>query len=362
MQNTVTHRLPGFRPLVALSDVLILARGADIFELPWGADKPAWVARLVLGDFERRTLRPRWLQRILRSGPQCGVEAGDRLLTVASKRGLFEVDLRAHRATLQPCNNKGRALKLVRIQGVPGFTDQVCFGEYLGNPAHAPVTVWGDGGAGQWRPVHQFADGEIEHVHTLVPDPERGVVWILVGDFDQAAGIWMARDDFRTVEPVVRGEQKYRAAEAFPTADGLVYATDSQLEANSVRILRPSGMGWVSEELASLPGSCIHACKVGELMCFSTTVEPGLGTGFLPYDMLQPRIGPAIERPWADIVVGDPQRGFERLDTWRKDRWPMVLCGFGTISFVSGVLPAGTVVGYGSALRGFDDITLILSI
>jgi len=358
----VIARFARFRPLVATARGVILARGADIFELTPDSDRPVWTARLPLGDFERRSLRPRLLQRVVGAGPQCGVEAGEGRLTIASKKNLYGVDLRTNRAHVQAYEGKGRPLKLVRIRDVPGFTDQVCFGEYLGNPAKAPVTVWGDGGEGAWRPLHVFADGEIEHVHTLVPDPQRGVVWILVGDFGQAAGIWMARDDFRVVEPVLRGSQRYRAAEAFPTADGLVYATDSQLEPNSIRLLRERDGRWVDEQLASLPGSCIHACMVGDRMCFSTTVEPGLGTGFLPYDLLQPRIGPAIERRWSDVVVGDPERGFARVGTWRKDVWPMGLCGFGTISFVSGVLPAGRLVAYGTALRGFDDATLVFSI
>ncbi len=357
----VVQRLPGQRPLVVVSDGLIMAQGAQLVHLAHGATVGRPVASVDLAPIERRTLAPRLLQRVLRSGLQCGVEAAAGRLTVASKRGLFGVDLTTGVAQQQPCAARGRPLNLVHIEGVAGFTDQVCFGEYLSNAGRQPVSIWSDGGSGRWRDVFRFGDGQIEHIHSLVPDPARGVVWILAGNFGDAAGIWVARDDFAVVEPVVRGGQRFRAAAAFAVDEGLLYATDSQVEPNSIRMLHESGGRWRSDEVATLPGSSIHGCRLGDRMVFSTTVEPGLGTGFRPFDLIDPRLGPAIERRRSDLFIGNQKRGFERIGSWAKDVWPMGLCGFGTISFPSGVQHGAALAAYGTGLRGFDGVTLFVS-
>ena len=140
-RGQIIHRLVGHRPLVALPDGLILARGADLFHWTRGGQPPRWVAGLELEPFEARTMAPRLLQRLTRSGPQCGAVAGPGRLVVASKRALFEVDLVRHASRRMECAARGRPLNLVSIEGVPGFADQVCFGEYLGNPGCAPVSI-----------------------------------------------------------------------------------------------------------------------------------------------------------------------------------------------------------------------------
>lgn len=44
-----------------------------------------------------------------------------------------------------------------------------------------------------------FAQGQVNHIHDVVPDPYRECFWILTGDFGEAAGIWRVTPDWSSV-------------------------------------------------------------------------------------------------------------------------------------------------------------------
>ena len=109
----------------------------------------------------------------------------------------------------------------------------------------------------------------------------------------------------------------------------MLYATDSQFEANSIRILSEKGDQWCSELVYPLEGSCIYACQVDDKFVFSTAVEPGEVRSNLILTLLDRTPGPGIKSSKSTIVVGNLQNGFKVIKEWEKDNWPLRLFQFG---------------------------------
>jgi hypothetical protein len=259
--------------------------------------------------------------------------------------------------------NGTKPLCISRIQGVNGFLEGACYGEYWDNVSKEPVNIWVRSQHGVWRIAHTFPRGKIEHVHGMIPDESRGIVWIVTGDFGDAAGIWAARHDFSEVLPVLVGKQDFRCCWLAFSDEQIVYATDSPLVINSVRRLilphadSESKNPWIgarSEPFMEISGSSIYACRVQNQVIFSTTVEPGLLTGKKLHDWLDRRPGPGIKGMYSDLMIGTQTRGFSLAGRWTKDQWPFRLCEFGSISFPTGINPGRCLYAYFTGLAQND--------
>lgn len=233
------------------------------------------------------------------------------------------------------------------IEGVPGFEDGIYFGEYFGNRQREPVHVYKRGEDAGWTVAYSFAAGEINHVHGLVPDPQRGCIWLLAGDFEHSASIWMVKDGFSQVEPILRGEQAHRACVAFPIEQGLLYATDTQITRNTIRLLVQRDGGWVSEPLLDINGSCIYGCELRDYFVFSTATEPSDQKGNPFVALLDRRPGPGIIENKSDVVVVSKADLSSRiLFSKVKDFLPYRLFQFGAIQFPHGVARDNTLFAY----------------
>ena len=95
-----------------------------------------------------------------------------------------------------------------------------------------------------------------------------------------------------------------------PTVDALYFSSDTPLEANHVyRLDRRMNLA----EVAELRSSSIYGCRVGESIFFSTMVEP------------------SVVNPVFDVGLYGSRDGddWQRLLSWKKDRWPMGLFQYG---------------------------------
>jgi len=350
-----TRPLIGIKPIVLDGEVgyfvrrdrLILMRLTDLHAID--------SIGLPLPKMSGYLTRSQLLTRALRLGVQCGsvwrdtvvIAAGGRLISVR-KTGdtLSEARLEAHL-------RQGRSpLNFAVLDGVDGFDDGVCYGEYFTNPARGPVGIMRRDQHGQWSRAFEFPAGEINHIHNLVPDPARGCVWILTGDFDEGAAIWMARNNFSTVEAVVRGTQEVRACVAYPVPQGLLYATDSQLHGNSIRLLEAGGAGWTHRQLWPVNGPVIYGARVGELYVFSTATEPNQAVRCRLSSLLDTRPGPGIARNESQVILGSIEHGFHTVLTRAKDPLPYRLFQFGNIFFPSGTSSNDRLFIYSIANRG----------
>ena len=281
-----------------------------------------------------------WLLRFFRLGVQCAIPVDDKTVCFSLKKGIFEYNLQEERLYGPSIIPKGiMPLAFTQIRNVPGFDDMIAFGGYFGNPDKHSVDIYGRRGVNKWDVLYTFGEGQINHVHALIPDPGNECVWIFTGDFGDAAGIWQAKNNFKEVSPILIGKQIYRGCVGFPVEDGLLYATDSHMESNSIRIMKKSGDAWVSEKIMDTSGSCIQGCKAGDKYFFDSCVE-GLGEfkNFIHFVFNKTR-GPGILDSTVRIYGGNLQEGFKVVYSQEKDDMPISSFQFGMYDFAAGENP-----------------------
>lgn len=355
--------LRGYRPLTFVPDGVLLAKGYDLYVASLDCSRLERVAAIP-HTLAAGTLRQsRLIERILRLGIRFGCRIGEGDYLLAERNRLWLLDLQSGTVRLDHVIERGmKPLSIARIHGVNGFLDGVCFGEYWYNVSKEPVNIWVRNQQRRWRIAHTFPRGTIEHVHGMIPDERRGIIWILTGDSGDAVGIWAARRDFSEVLPVLVGRQDFRCCWLAFSDEQIIYATDSPLAINTVRrLILPQGysqsrdpwMGTHTEVIAEISGSSIYSCRVQDQVVFSTTVEPGLLTGRKLHDWLERRPGPGIKGLYSDLMIGT-HAGVSRAGRWAKDPWPLRLCEFGSISFPTGINPGRCVYAYFTGLAQHD--------
>lgn len=173
-------------------------------------------------------------ERALRLAPKCCAKISDSQIILARRGHIWKVDLKTGRLSKEFTFPQGMSgpIYLVSIRGVTGFPDGIYCGTYVG--FHQPVRIWHRSVEGVWSEVFEFPDGEVLHIHNIVPDPTKHRILILTGDRDDESAIWEATDFFAVVRPLLKGSQQYRACVAFPVDDHIFYATDTPLEQNYI--------------------------------------------------------------------------------------------------------------------------------
>jgi hypothetical protein len=160
--------------------------------------------------------RNRLFSRLLRLDVRYGIKISDFQFIIVRDGILYEFDIQTKRISSGYRLNRGsRPLNIVPIK-IYGFDDTVYYGEYFNNRNKEPVAIYKRVGEDNWEKVYEFREGKINHIHNLIPDETNGCVWILTGDFGNSAAIWQAKNNFRDVDVICRGDQKYRSCVAFP--------------------------------------------------------------------------------------------------------------------------------------------------
>lgn len=348
----------GLRPLAAdLQGLLCYSHGA-LYRVGYDLERPSFICQLpaqgLTGWIGRRI---RIIDRILRLSPSHAMVL-DGVLFLSRRSEIWRCDLATGQLSLDFVIPDGRrALEFGRIEHSDGEI-QVVFGEYFSNPSRRAVRIWGCSNRNsRWTVWGEFPAGEIEHVHAVTVIGER--VFLLCGDFEQAAGMWVSDRNFSTITPLLRGSQAYRAAWIAELGGRLFYATDTQLETNHTYELSIEDGIVKNRDLASIEGSSIYSGRGEGCRFFSTTVECGNPSGNLLRDLLEKRRGPGILSSKAKIMSINANGVCEEIFAAEKDALPFRLAQFGTFTFPSGQMPAGIVVAYGIALRGIDDTCLV---
>lgn len=216
---------------------------------------------------------------------------------------------------------------------------RVLWGEYDSSRAHGkPVRVFISEDQGKsFEPVYTFEGGSIRHVHSLREDPSVGGYWVLVGDEFHEPGIGILSEDFKSLEWVGKGEQKYRAVDVFDLGDCLVYGTDSELEENAIVAMdKKSGK---IEYLQKLEGSCIYSCKFGGVYAITTSVEPSI----------------VNKATTAQLWLSRDAIHWTRCMNIGKDVYPPRLFQFGSIVLPRGNCENDTIFLSGQSLQVIDN-------
>ena len=123
-----------------------------------------------------------------------------------------------------------------------------------------------------FHPAYTFPEGDVRHIHNLIPKADGKGYWVLTGDFEHEPGIGSLDVETGTFQWIARGAQHYRAVHVFEEPGGLLYGTDTELEGNSIGMLDVESGDYTS--LAPLPGSCLYGHQLADFRVLSTTVEP----------------------------------------------------------------------------------------
>jgi len=284
--------------------------------------------------------------RMARLGVKTGISVQDDYFFAYGKK-IHRYNSRNQELIEEYSFEKGRGpLQFCYVENIQGFENSVCFGEYFGNHSRNPVKIFQRSDSGEWKSPFQFKYGEINHIHALIPDNYNHCVWVLVGDFEHSAAIYKATSNFEKVELIVQGEQCYRACVAFPTKDGLLYATDTQIESNSIRMLVNDGQ-WLSKKLSDINGSCIYGCELDEYYIFSTSTEPSDKPKNKIFALLDNKPGSGIIENKSDVVVYDKRdKTIKVIMSKEKDIFPYRIFQFGTIMFPAGRNNGNTLYAY----------------
>jgi hypothetical protein len=267
----------------------------------------------------------------------CGIEDKGGAL-VAFNRGVYYVDL-INKVVVREHDffpkTMRRPLSFSKIEAIHGFDDCIVYGEYMANVDHSSVAIYARV-SNQWQKVFEFPPNTIEHIHSIIPDPYRNRVLILTGDKDEESAIWAAEDNFKSVKPILKGNQTYRACCAKAYKEGVMIITDSPFDDNYVYMVYENGLEVKVEKIASLPGPTVFYTFIGEKVIFATDVEFDFKNIQGKRLYFTRKLGAGVKDWYVHVFAGNPQSGFVEIAQYEKDILPMGIFGFGNVHFPTG--------------------------
>jgi hypothetical protein len=299
--------------------------------------------------------------RLVRYGVMTGIEY-DGAYYLTFNGHIYRYDKANNLLELDYSFENGRGpLSFTKIENLKGFKNGLYFGEYIANRSKKEVNVLMRDES--WDVIYTFPKGELNHIHGLVADKLNDVLWLLAGDFDSSAALYSITNNFKNVEAILKGEQKYRACVAFSTKDGLLYATDTQMEQNSIRLLRKQDNKWVSDKLFDLNGSCIYGCEVKDYYVFSTSTEPCEKQKNKWAMLFDNKPSPAIKNNRSDVITcSKTTLECNEVRQFDKDIFPYRIFQFGTVTFPKGLCEDNLVYMYSVGGKKMDLCTEVLNL
>lgn len=312
--------------------------------------KVQYLLNLPFSVKKRVMVRFRPIERLFRMEPRLAtaIDQNNFLLSCAGK--IYRVDIQKKELTEELQLRPGMNNPLMFARKENG---NILFGEYFSNNDYEEVCVL-ERDSGNWKKVFSFPPGSIYHIHRIVVDKNR--TFILTGDEDRESAIWYTQDNFKHVDMLVGGSQKYRACVAYPYRGGLIYATDTPLEQNYLFFLQQKSGAWVNEVLYKMPGPCIYGTVRQDGFYFSTSVEPDASLSDMRYRFSY-QLGKGIMDRYTHIIRCTREGEITEIAKLKKDLWPMVLFQFGNCLFPDVELD-GELLICPQALKRYDGKTL----
>lgn len=201
-------------------------------------------------------------------------------------------------------------------QGVLKKNDHIIYGEYWNNPERRPVSVYAfDPYTGDVQVLLSLKDKR--HIHFVQQDEcDQGMLLIGTGDEDNESGIY--RYDLVTgaLETIGCGSQDWRAVSLLQKDEYLYWGSDCPYKQNYIyRYCRHTG---VAEKIQPISGPAYYSAISSQgRMFLATTIERRSEHRAVVYSSMD-------GNTWSE--EGE----------WKKDIFPMLLFGFGTIELIHG--------------------------
>ena len=349
-------------PLIIDDERIIIFRHGKIYSYDIISGAFSSVCNLKMPILKKVVSYSRIAERTLRIEPRCAVKFKEEGIVLSFAGAIYYINEKSKTSKIEHHFRTGMSntLQLVPICDIRGFADSIVYGEYWQNPNREAVRIFARSG-GTWEPVFTFPAGTIKHVHGMISDRKRNCVYIFTGDDDKESGIWVAKENFKSVEPLLIGNKNYRTCVGFADESGLLIATDNPFETNFLRYIKLTEEGKVStiNDIMQINGPCIYGTQWKNSLVFSTSVEQDYTTERnLLIDVFSRKLGKGTKTDETVIYLGNMHAGFSEIVRYKKDMWPMGLCAFGTVKFPQ-EMNQDILCIYPISVKKFDGATVI---
>lgn len=277
----------------------------------------------------------RIIERMLRKEPRCAAKIDDYNFIISFGGLIIRYSVLDNSIMKEYRFEKGmnNPLEFLTVWNEMKKTNDIYFGEYIGNANKGPVSVYARL-EGKWNKIYEFPANTIRHIHNIINDPYRDCFYILTGDKDSESGIWRADKEFRNVTPMFIGKQQNRACVAYPMDDGILYATDTPLEDNYIYKVSFDINSNVNnvKKICHIPGPCIYGTYKNGNYYFATSVEPDSSLSKWKYRFTY-KLGKGVSDRYTHIIKVDKDGNYKDILSIKKDNWPMGLFQFGNVIF-----------------------------
>ncbi len=132
---------------------------------------------------------------------------------------------------------------------------RIFFGEYVNEAGPHSVRVWrGEDQGRRWIVAHEFAPGEVGHIHGLQWNGDTHTLWLMTGDADSESGIGYSTNGGEQFEWLGRG-QRFRACSLLFLGESVVWATDT----DEKQLLSWSSATHAVRQIRELPAQSLYA-------------------------------------------------------------------------------------------------------
>lgn len=312
---------------------LIVARGGAIerCDLNFQSIEP-----IGIWDTSWRSIARRWspAARFMRLNLGPSAWLGDTLVVV-SRQTILRIRPHTGDVEVVPLPNGIRApLTLTPDLGREGAEDSLLFGDYRGNREMEPIALFKLRRTGPPELIGHTAQGQVNHIHSVIPSHDGKSYFVLSGDYKDAARIWRLPRDGSALEPVTPAGQRFRSCWLVERDEVFLYATDRQDEVNELSFFCPNNASVTP--ISEIEGSSIdHLPRPQgdpDAVLFSTTIEGDNSERMTIRHFFNVQKGRAFHSRDALLYRFDLSSGhLERLFAARKDWMPFVPFQFGRL-------------------------------
>lgn len=351
----------GYKPLCYLSkDKVLVFKNMKFYSFNINKKSFSYICSLSNGKYNNFLSKFRIFQRVLRLEPRTAELVNENEVLVSFKGNIFLLDIKKRELLNIHTFRDGMSsvLSFCCIKNIKGFDNGIYYGEYFSNKGKEPTSIFKyDEENRCFTKVFTFEENTINHIHQILPDKYRNRIWIFTGDFGSAAAIWYTDDNFITVNKCLYNKQLYRACKAFVIPKGIIYATDTPLEQNYIRIIELQEDNKIKEKnLFEINGSSIYGVECNGHYIWSTTVEPYCDENYKISMLFSYRRGTGIKSWHSEIIsLNLKENTLNRINIYKKDIYPMGLFQFGSIMFIEDTFNTRNLIYYGSSLQKIDN-------
>lgn len=356
----------GYKPLCYIDEENVLVyKKLGLYSFNLKNEKFEYIASFTSSLTKKLGSNLRILERILRLEPRCAIKS-DRGILISIKGFIYKLDLETYKLEEIHKFREGMSsvLSFCKISDIKAVDKGIYYGEYLSNDSKKEVSICKyDENLDEFKTVYTFGKGKINHIHQIIEDKYRNRVWIMTGDFGEAAAIWYTDDNFNTVKLFEGNNQKYRACKVFIVEEGLVYGTDTPLENNSIEFIKLVGSENVEKiKLADIDGSVIYGTESKNEFIISTTVEGEHYPNSSLRSLFTYRRGKGIKSWKVNLMAINKSdiKDTRKIKEFKKDIYPMALCQFGAIQFIENPYDNNICICYGNSIKKYDGSMIIL--